>query len=184
MSLASEVISEEPVKLGFWHRLSAAVVSASIAFWLLYAVFILVVSLAQSMVGLYRSQPLSMIDSFAGSEEVIILGVLLIGYPIERFWVRASDGCTKAAGKYLVLFSVLLVIGVMLSGLWPDNFAHLVISIILTTTGITACVGRLLYTLLVKFKFAMYVSAGVIGAFVLMSILHLLLQASGVLPAV
>ena len=184
MSLSSEVIVDEPEALGFWNRLSSAVVSASIPFWLLYGSVALFASLNPGTTVYYSTPtPWQIIDGFAGPTMIVVLGVLLIGYPVERFWVRAHDRVLTAAGKYALLFSVLLVAGFILGVLTPGFGGAVVFSLIFITTGITATVGRLLYPIMVRAKFAMYVAAGVIASFVLMSLVHGAFSSLGVLAA-
>lgn len=184
MSLSSEVITDEPEALGFWNRLSSAVVSASITFWLLYCSVALFTSLNPGNTVYYSTPtPLQIIDGFAGPTMIVILGVLLIGYPVERFWVSSKDNGPAAAGKYALLFSVLLVVGFILGMLTPGFGGAVFFSLIFITTGITATVGRLIYPILVRAKFAMYVAAGVIASFVLMSLIHGTLRSLGVLAA-
>ena len=184
MSLSSEVLSDEVKNLGFWNRLSAAVVSATVAFWLLSGSVAIVNSLNPGLTVYYSTQTaLQIIDSFSGPTIIVILGVLLIGYPVERFWVNAKDNGPAAAGKYALLFSVLLVIGVIFGALTPGFAGSIFSALIFITTGITATAGRLLYPILVRAKFAMFVSAGVIASFLLMSLVHLTLRAFGVVAA-
>lgn len=76
-----------------------------------------------------------------------------------------------------------MVAGFILGLLTPGFGGAIVFSLIFITTGITATVGRLLYPIMVRAKFAMYVAAGVIASFVLMSLIHGALSSLGVLAA-
>lgn len=182
MSVSSEARTVEPMTLGFWNRLSSAVVSASIAFWLLYGSVVLFTSLNPGTTLYYLTPtPLQIIDGFAGPSMIVILGVFLIGYPVERFWVKAHERALTSAGKYVLLFSALLVVCFILGALGFSGVT--VFSLIFITAGITATVGRLLYPKLVKAKFAMYVSAGVIVSFILMSLWNSALRGFGALAA-
>ena len=173
MSLSSEILTEEPPHYGFWQRLSAGVVSATAAFWAFSLIF---VSLAMHQPNLVvyqpRPTPLEILDEFAGPTWIAIAGVLVLGYPIERFWVKTTDTGVIAAGKYALLFSVLLVLGAILGMVTGGQIAVILNVLIFITTGITASVGRWLYSRMVEFKFAMYVSAGVIATAQIASLVH------------
>jgi hypothetical protein len=173
MSLFSEIITDKPVALGFWHRLSTAIVSAVIPFWIVYGILVLISSSTPNQTVYYSTPaPLRFIDDISGVTTIILGGVLLIGYPVERFWVKPSDNGLAAARKYGLLFSVLLVAGVVVSGVTSGFLGAWILGLIFLVSGLTACVGRLVYSYLVRFKFQMYVAAGGIGAMLITSLVH------------
>jgi hypothetical protein len=175
MSLHSEIVTDEPVALGFWHRLTTAVVSAVIPFWVVYGIFSLITSSTPNQT-VYYSTPtaLRLINDFSGVATIILGGVLLIGYPVERFWVKPSDSGLAAARKYGLLFLTLLVAGAVLGGVTSGFLGAYILGLIFLVSGVTACVGRLIYSYLVRFKFQMYVAAGSIGGMLTISLIHYL----------
>jgi hypothetical protein len=169
MSLYSEIITDEPVALGFWHRLSTAMVSAVIPFWIVYGILILISSSTPNQTVYYSSPTaLRVIDDFSGVTTIILAGVLLIGYPVERFWVKGL----VATRKYGLLFLILLVAGAVLGSATSGFLGAYILGLIFLVSGLTACLGRLIYSYLVRFKFSMYVAAGSIGAILMTSLIH------------
>ena len=175
MSLHSEILTEEPAPLGFWHRLATALVSAVIPFWVVYGILLLITSSTPNQT-VYYSTPtaLRLINDFSGVATIILGGVLLIGYPVERFWVKPSDSGLAAACKYALLFLTLLVAGAVLGAVTSGFLGAYILGLILLVSGLTACLGRLIYSYLVRFKFQMYIAAGCIGAMFTISLINFL----------
>jgi len=173
MSLYSEIITDDRVTLGFWHRLTTALVSAVIQFWSVYGI-LLTISNSNPNQTVYYSTPtaLRLIDDFSGVTTIILAGVLLIGYPMERFWVKASDNGLAAALKYGFLFLILLVAGAVLGSVTSGFLGAYIYGLIFLVSGLTACLGRLIYSYLVRFKFQMYVAGGCIGTMLIASLVH------------
>jgi hypothetical protein len=173
MSLYSEIITDEPVALGFWHRLTTALVSAVIPFWSVYGILFMISNSTPNQTVYYSSPTaLRVIDDFSGVTTIILAGVLLIGYPVERFWVKASDNGLAATRKYGLLFLILLVAGAVLGSATSGFLGAYILGLIFLVSGLTACLGRLIYSYLVRFKFSMYVAAGSIGAILMTSLIH------------
>jgi uncharacterized membrane protein (DUF441 family) len=155
--------------LGFWNRLTAAIVSASaVGLVLLSAVFGLILIGNPSHQGFY----VDWIRSYGLYVGIITVAVLALGYPVERFWVGPNDTRLKAATKQTAGVVAVLIVylvaqfGVNLISQQPPitfAFEAWMIAISAVTAGITAFAGRLLYPTLVKHKQLMYVAGAILG---------------------
>jgi hypothetical protein len=154
--------------LGFWNRLTAAIVSASaVCLVLLWAVFTLILIGNPGYQGFY----VDWVGSYGLYVDIIIVAVFTLGYPVERFWVGPNDSRVKAATKQAV--GVAAVLGVfflarlsvnLISQQPPLAFAFeaWMIAISAVAGAISAFAGRLLYPTLVKHKRLMYVACAIL----------------------
>jgi len=183
LSQADEKV-DTTYKLGFWNRLTAAVTAASLVYVpSLYILFVIPQLLVSG--GNPATFASSATGAISGSVVIIILAVFLVGYPVESFLVREADSPLRAATRHLVTVVLILlaylVVQLFLNRLSGENFlgflAQLwIVGYVAVAAGITSFGGRLLYSVLVKFKRTMYLSGSGLGAIAISpAVVHFLL---------
>jgi hypothetical protein len=167
--MTSDVDARQVQSLGFWNRLTGAVVSASVVIFAI-ATIILGPPLFSDNPGL--GYLLAWVRTYSFFVDVVILGVLAVGYPVERFWVRVNGRRWKAAVKQAagiaavlsIYFLAQLCISLIAKQTWI-SFWYLgsIIVAVMVFGSCTAFIGRLLYPTLVRFKRTMYISGAMLG---------------------
>lgn len=169
-----------PKSGGFWHRLFTALVSASLVFspfyiWAFISAFTSPFNHETFVVSFLNS-----LDTFAICEAVILTAVLVVAYPVERFFNSESKSRFRNSASYAFLGIIIAAILFAVSlaqfgsgGYWP------IIGLYVAIFGtVTAFVGRLIYPSLLKLKKVVIALTAVIAGFALTGIVLQPIQAS------
>lgn len=165
---------------GFWHRLLTALVSASLVFtpfyfWAFSKAFTSPFNHETFVVSFLNS-----LDTFALCEAVILTAVLVVAYPVERFFNSESKSRFRNSASYaflgIIIAAILFAVSLVQfgsGGYWP------IIGLYVAIFGtITAFVGRLIYPSLLKFKKVVIALTAVIAGLALTGIVLQPIQAS------
>lgn len=165
---------------GFWHRVTTALVSATIAFTPFY-----IWSLGVASTSLFNHEILwvtflNSLDTFAICEAVILVAIFVIAYPVERFLVKPGQSSIKSAGTY-ALIGVVISAGFLLAtrSLIDRSNYGLAIGFFVSIFGtVTAFSGRIIYSVFFRFKRTVITLTALIALLVAIGILVQPIQAS------
>ncbi|MEY4618423.1 MAG: hypothetical protein RL101_609 [Actinomycetota bacterium] len=165
---------------GFWHRFLTAVVSATLVFSPFY-IYLFLHTVSQRVQ--YESPWVTFLnglDVFALGQAVIVAAVLVIAYPVERFFNSDSKSNFRNAATYffigILTGTILLITAIATIG--SGNY-FLAYGIYIAFFGtIVAFLGRLIYPTMLKRKYLVTVFSNTIMFLVLGALLIQPLQAA------
>lgn len=149
----------------FIRRLSTAFAAAGLVFTIPFLVLTLprTFDYVQTAAGLIASL-INGLDVIAILLAVVLAGIFIVGYPVERWLVKPSWGAWKAAGTYsLVFLAITLVVGIIAGFLSPYVWYAEQYAIMAFVAGIVATMARLIYPGFLKLPKTSYTIAAALA---------------------